>query len=101
MPKRLKNRPKRPSDPILAAQELLRETEAIGEDLATPVKEAPVVDFKAHLSAYMSKLGKKGGKISGAKRIENLSPEKRRAIASQAARRRWERVARTKATKKR
>jgi general stress protein YciG len=38
------------------------------------------LDFGSQLSAYMSKLGSKGGKVSGAKRME--MPEKlRKAIA--------------------
>ena len=44
-----------------------------------------------------------GGKASGAKRMENLTEEQRRDIASKAARKRWAEVAKRKAiaTKKR
>lgn len=52
---------------------------------------APVKNFKDELSAYMSKLGQKGGKVSGARRKTNLSDEHRQAIASRAARVRWRR----------
>lgn len=50
-----------------------------------PVPEEP---FPSVLSAYMAKLGSKGGKVSGAKRIE--MPEKQpKAIAKKAAAARW------------
>jgi hypothetical protein len=45
--------------------------------------------FQEQLSAYMAKLGAKGGKVSGAKRMENLSPKTRREIAKKAAAARW------------
>ena len=88
MPKRLK---KPATDPNVAAFNVV--SRLTGDN--------PAPDFKAQLSAYMSKLGKKGGKTSGAKRMENLTEEKRRAIASQAARKRWDEVAKRKAAKKR
>ena len=50
----------------------------------------PASAFKAQLSTYMSKLGKKGGKASGAKRMENLSPTTRSEIALRAATARWD-----------
>jgi hypothetical protein len=46
-------------------------------------------DFGTQLSTYMAHLGRKGGKISGAKRMENLSERKRKAIARKAAAVRW------------
>jgi hypothetical protein len=42
----------------------------------------------AAISAYMAKLGKKGGKVSGAKRME-MPEEQRKRIASDAAKARW------------
>ena len=53
-----------------------------------PEQEAPPVIAPAALSAYMAKLGAKGGKISGAKRME-MPVEQRKAIALLAARARW------------
>lgn len=44
------------------------------------------------ISEYMAKLGAKGGKVSGAKRMENLSAAKRRKIASAAAKARWKKA---------
>lgn len=44
------------------------------------------------ISEYMSKIGKRGGRESGKRRMQNLSPEKRSLIAHKAAVARWERV---------
>jgi hypothetical protein len=41
------------------------------------------------ISAYMSALGRKGGQVSGAKRMENLTDKQRRDIAMKAAKARW------------
>ena len=39
--------------------------------------------------AYMTALGRKGGRISGARRMVNLTATERRRIATKAARARW------------
>jgi hypothetical protein len=93
MPKPLKKRvrklktpvkPKRPTDPNRAAHAMLAEHMAkAGES------EPDQPSFKEQLSAHMAKLGRKGGKASGAKRMENLSDEQRQQIAFNAARARW------------
>src|SRR3954462_5966484 len=44
----------------------------------------------AQLSAYMSDLGRRGGRVSGARRMKNLSDEQRRDIAAKAARAMWQ-----------
>lgn len=94
MPKPVKKRT-RSRDVNEIAFDLVQQTAALsGETPSAPA-------FKAQLSAYMSKLGRKGGKASGAKRMENLTEERRREIASQAARKRWDDVAKRKAAKKR
>lgn len=67
MPKRLKQ-PARASTPAPAS------------DLPPPPKG---------YRAYMSALGKKGGAISGARRMTNLTAAHRRAIALKGARARW------------
>jgi hypothetical protein len=56
-----------------------------------PASKPPTADasFEAQFRARMAELGRKGGKVSGARRMENLSSEKRRAIAKLAARTRW------------
>lgn len=90
--------PKRPSsDPNVRAHQMIAEIkdkQVTGQEAEMP---APT---PAQISTYMSKLGSKGGKASGAKRMENLTEARRREIASQAARKRWAEVARKKAARK-
>src|SRR5688572_17318255 len=95
MPKRLKKavrklptpaKPKRPSDPNRAALSMLAEhmgrvQEATGS--------TPVLDFQAQYKAHMAKLGKKGGRIGGKRRMETMSTAERKRVASQAAKARW------------
>jgi hypothetical protein len=89
MPKRVKQpkKQRRPSDPNRAAHAILHEHMGRVEQSETPPHGDP---FREQLSAYMSKLGAKGGKISGAKRMENLSERRRKEIAKKAASVRWE-----------
>jgi hypothetical protein len=47
--------------------------------------------FQRQLSAHMAKLGAKGGKVSGAQRMTNLTTKQRRDIAKKAAKARWSR----------
>lgn len=51
--------------------------------------EAPKFD-KATISEVMRQLGTKGGKIGGKRRLETMTQEERTAIASRAARKRWD-----------
>jgi len=51
-------------------------------------EDAPEID-KATISAVMSALGKKGGRIGGKRRLETMTPEERSQRALQAARARW------------
>lgn len=37
----------------------------------------------------MKAIGRKGGQVSGARRMENLTPAKRRSIARKAVKARW------------
>jgi hypothetical protein len=91
MPKRVKKKPA--TDPNRRAHQLLNQhLDKLSEgqwaaETADPA--APQGDpFKAQLSAYMSKLGAKGGKVSGAKRME--MPERlRKSIAKKGAAARW------------
>ena len=61
------------------------------------LKKAPItvapdpLDFGSQLSAYMSQLGRKGGKVSGAKRME-MPKKDRIAIAKKAAVARWKKA---------
>jgi hypothetical protein len=59
--------------------------EKAGEDITPPHGDP----FKEQLSAYMARLGAKGGKISGAKRMKNLTDRQRSEIALKAATARW------------
>jgi hypothetical protein len=92
MPRPVKKKPapkapnaKRPaSDPIRRVHQTMAEhVEKAGEP--SPEDDH---DTAAIISAYMKVLGTKGGKMSGAKRME-MPEEQRRAIALKAARTRW------------
>ena len=91
MPKPLKKpvrqpaRPKRPTDPNRAAHAMLAEHMGRVQDGHEPA----VVDFESQYRAHMAKLGAKGGKASGAKRMENLTEAQRKKIAKKAAAARW------------
>ena len=58
------------------------------DETVTPPHGDP---FKKQLSAYMAKLGSKGGKIGGKRRLETMTAAQRRSTALKAARARWER----------
>jgi hypothetical protein len=88
-------KPKRPSDPNRAAHSMIAEHLSRVEDEPAPVP--PPLDFEAQYKAHMAKLGKKGGDISGERRM-NLPLEVRRRVASIAARAMW---AKRKGAKKR
>lgn len=92
MPKPLKKRPKRPTDPNQWAHQLVKESTEEAEAEAQP---ASVADFKAHLSAYMAQLGQKGGRKGGKRRLITMTPEERSAVALKAARARWKKRRRT------
>jgi hypothetical protein len=77
MPKPLKKKARAITDPNQFARAIVEQTTA-----AIPASA---------LSAYMSALGSKGGKISGARRMRNLSDSKRSEIALRAATARWDR----------
>jgi hypothetical protein len=78
MPKRIK-KPKRPKDVNQLAHTLV--------NLSTTEPEPPPT--KDEISRVMSALGRCGGKNSGKKRMENMTPEARSSIASLAAKARW------------
>jgi len=81
MPKRNKHT-KRPKDVNQLAHHLVRlSTE---QELGLPTKE--------QLSAIMSQLGKKGGKIGGKRRMVTMSAAERKAVAVKAAQARWQKA---------
>jgi hypothetical protein len=59
----------------------------------TPDRPGPsAMDAKTIISAHMSELGRKGGTVSGAKRMQ-MPEKKRREIAMKAAAARWKKRA--------
>jgi hypothetical protein len=97
MPKRLKKplkrvptppKPKRPSDPNLAARAALM-AHLIRTTAHEPADKPPTFDelYRAH----MAELGAKGGTIGGKRRLETMSHADRVRIAQKAARARWRR----------
>jgi hypothetical protein len=44
---------------------------------------------KSDISRVMAEMGRRGGKIGGKRKLETLSPERRKEIALNAARARW------------
>jgi hypothetical protein len=80
--------PKRPRDPNLFAHAIIQEMTDRLEKQATP-PEPPAVT-KSEISRVMAELGRRGGKIGGAKRAASMTPERRREIALKAARSRWD-----------
>ena len=80
---------KRPSDPNRAAHSMLAEHMSRVQVEPGAGVAAPSLDFVAQYREHMAKLGKKGGKIGGARRMETMTSEQRSAIALRAARARW------------
>lgn len=77
---------KRPSsDPNTRAHQMLAEHMAKADETVTAPHGDP---FEAQFKARMAELGSKGGKISGAKRMEMPETE-RKAIAKKGAAARW------------
>jgi hypothetical protein len=77
--------PKRPKDHdfVTVARRVVEP--AIGEQL----DGTPLEDPNAGKNRMAMELGRKGGKIGGKARAAKLSPAKRKAIASKAAKARW------------
>jgi hypothetical protein len=70
--------PKRPSsDPILRARQMFDEHMAKAE--TSEMLAAP--SFQEQLSAHMAKVGSKGGKVGGARRMQTMTPEQRSEVA--------------------
>jgi hypothetical protein len=81
MPKRIKHK-KRPTDVNELRQDLVAmSTQDDRDSIPPPTKE--------QVSAFMSAMGRKGGKIGGKKRLQTMTAEERSAVARNAARVRW------------
>lgn len=50
-------------------------------------KEEPLTE--SEISRVMAAMGRKGGRIGGKRRLEKMTPERRREIALKAAQARW------------
>jgi hypothetical protein len=86
MPKRLSiaKPAHRPTDFNQLAFQLVREST---EERQEPHADRPPVP-KA-ISRIMAKMGSRGGKIGGKRRLVTMTPEKRSQVASDAAKARW------------
>ena len=91
MPKPVKKKRTPPKDVNQWARHMV-------EQSTEPEVEAPPVIAPAALSAYMSALGSKGGKIGGKRRLVTMTQEERSAVGLKAAKARWKK---TKAVKRR
>jgi len=90
-PKRPSSAPNRRAAQLLAEHLEQAETssppwKAQPEPVATPPHGDP---FEVQFRARMAELGRKGGQISGAKRMDNLSERRRKEIAKRGAAARW------------
>jgi hypothetical protein len=83
MPKPIKQS-KIPTDVNQLAHYLVQESTRVGE--TTPGMQQLT---EAQVSAYMSEMGRKGGKIGGKRRLVTMTARKRSAIAKKAAEARW------------
>jgi hypothetical protein len=79
MPKRI-SKPLRKKDVNQLAHQLVH--------LSTDEKGKPALT-KNEISQVMAEMGRKGGKKGGKRRLETLTLEERREIASKAAKARW------------
>ena len=90
--KAAKKRAKRPSSkPTTRARQLQADHMAQVQASTLPWDVAvlpPVIPFAEQLSAHMRALGARGGKVSGAKRMQ-MPEARRKAIAKKGAAARW------------
>ena len=89
MPKPVKKRRTPPRDVNQWARYLVEQSTSEPEPTSQPLTLTPTPRISKELRAYMSKLGKRGGIVSGQRRMTNLSNEQRQGIALKAARARW------------
>jgi hypothetical protein len=85
---------KRRSTPKLDAVENARriaETSIRESEVSLAVISNPSI-----LSRVMAEMGRRGGRIGGKRRLETLTDERRREIASQAAKARWSKQKKSK-----
>jgi hypothetical protein len=83
MPKR---NSKTPSPDVNETAHLLVERSLAKLDADPPFSKPHV---PRAISRVMSKMGRKGGKIGGKRRLTTMTPEERSRVASEAAKARW------------
>ena len=83
MPKPLKKARRQPSDPNLAAADM------VARSLEKHEAPSPTPDFSEQLSAYMADLGRKGGLVGGKRRLVTMTFDQRSAIGQRGAEIRW------------
>lgn len=86
MPKRISKTNKRK---IVPFEDVNQAAFRIVQQSTAETEPKPEVVDRALLSKVMSQMGRKGGRISGKRRMVNLTAEKRREIALKAAQARW------------
>jgi len=73
-----------PKDPNQLAYEIVRLSTEETEEQEKPSDE------RSAISKYLAEIGRKGGLKGGKARAEKLTPEQRKEIARNAAKKRWE-----------
>jgi hypothetical protein len=86
--------PKRSSTPKLDAVQNARRV--VLESVEASEVCLTIVSNPALLSRVMAEMGRKGGRIGGKRRLATLTDERRREIASEAAKARWSKSKRKK-----
>ena len=84
MPKRISNR----TPDVNQAAHLMVER-STAEPNAPERRVKPPKRLAASISAIMSQMGRKGGKIGGKRRLLTMTPEERSQVAMKAAQARW------------
>lgn len=88
MPKRIKQPKKRSSDINQIAHQLVALSTEATQDNPAPAPDPSII------SQYMAKIGSKGGKIGGKRRLKTMTEEERRKVAQKAAKARWNKAKR-------
>ncbi len=91
MPGRISTKTKRerPTDPNQIAYFLVQRST---EETASDPKPMMKTIVPKSISRVMAKMGSKGGKIGGKRRLVTMTPELRSQIASDAAKARWKKA---------
>jgi hypothetical protein len=80
---------KRPRDPNQLAKWIVDQSTS-EEPIAEPETSLQARNVPSDISEYMAKIGSKGGRIGGKRRLDTMTPAKRKKVAREAARARWD-----------